>query len=290
MSTESLVLRAPAKINLFLQILGRREDGYHEIHSLVQAVNLFDRLTIKKSAAGISLNCTDPSIPNDDSNIVVKAARLVYQEFGWAGGVEIHLEKNIPHGAGLGGGSSDAAATIKGINRLFELGLDQSTMLQLGARLGSDVPLFFSSGSALIEGRGERVREIGLPLDYGVLLVIPGIKVSTAEAYAKVRFFLTKFSIKSLIDDEVSGVDLFAKLNRIGNDFQPLIYSTYPELSECDRLMQKGGARHVALTGSGSALFGLFDRPPGAELATFITGRFAGWQVLSLSPVRIPQE
>lgn len=288
-AVPSLSIQAPAKINLFLQILGKRADGFHELNSLVQAVSLYDTLTIRKAETNFVLTSDSPHAPADPTNLIWRAWELLRSECDIRTGLQIDLVKRIPSGAGLGGGSSDAAAALKGINQLLNLRIPLSRLAELGARLGSDVPFFLSSGSALITGRGERVEDIDLPLNYFVLLVAPDFAVATAAAYAQLRFYLTSFSTKSDINPAASGADLLTYCQQIGNDFQPLVLSWHPELADCLNLLQRAGAHCAAVTGSGSSIFGLFDQAPEMSVTTDITSRF-GWQVFCLSPVRLPRE
>lgn len=285
---RSVTVLAPAKINLFLQILGKRPDGYHEIHSLMQTIALYDTLTVSESPSGITLTCDDPSLPADSSNLVWKAADLVLKRANCKFGLSIDLQKRIPYGAGLGGGSSDAAAVIKAVNELHDLKLSSAQMMAWGAELGSDVPFFFSSGSALVGGRGEKIEPVDTFLGYFVLLIIPNFPISTKDAYQGLRLFLTNFSQRRDIDIKASGASFFKTLYRIGNDFQQPAVSNHPELESCMKVLHRGGAGYVALSGSGSAFFGLFERQPDLELMTAVSSQF-GWQVFCLSPVRFTQ-
>ncbi len=285
----SLTLQAPAKINLFLQILGKRPDGYHELHSLVQAVSLFDTLDFELTSDGFSLISDSSLAPPDSSNLIWRAWDLLRSEAQLSSGVCVRLTKRIPVGAGLGGGSSDAAAALKGLNRLLKLGIPNAELAKFGARLGSDVPFFFSSGSAIMRGRGEQISDFELPVDYFVVLVVPNFAISTVDAYAKLRFYLTRFSTKSDINLAASGADLFRTLNRVGNDFEHVVFPQHPELESCLKTLQRAGAQHAALSGSGSAIFALFDQAPDPELTAAITSRY-GWQVYGLLPVRLTRE
>jgi 4-diphosphocytidyl-2-C-methyl-D-erythritol kinase len=286
MGGDSITLAAPAKINLFLKILGKRADGYHDIYSLVQAISLYDTLTLTEIDHGIELTGDRGLVPLDSSNIVWMAVELLRQETGFASGVRIDLIKRIPVGAGLGGGSSDAAATLNGVNRLLNLKLAHLDLQHLGARLGSDVPFFFSSGSALISGRGEIVEDVNIAVDYQVLLVVPDFAVSTAEAYSQIRFFLTDFAARPTFTHATLSAELFVLLSKIGNDFEGPVTHSHRTVSSCMKIIREAGARLVVLSGSGSAFFGLFDRAPDPLLETMITGRF-GWQVYRLSPVKL---
>lgn len=287
--SSSVTVLAPAKINLFLQILGKREDGYHEIYSLIQAVDLYDSLTVTKSNSGISLVCDDPSLPSDSSNLAWKAAKLMQDKAKMETGVSMELTKRIPYGAGLGGGSSDAAAVMKGINQLFGLELPAGQLAVWGAELGSDVPFFFSEGAALVSGRGEIVEPVEVFQEYFVLLIKPNFDISTKVAYQTLRLYLTKFSAKGHISLKTSGKEFFKTIHKLGNDFQTVVAHDHPELESCMTLLRDSGAAYVALSGSGSAFYGLFEQPLDFEFMNMISSRF-GWQVFSLKPVRLAQK
>ena len=287
--SSSVTVLAPAKINLFLQILGKREDGYHEIYSLIQAVDLYDSLTVTKSNSGISLVCDDPSLPSDSSNLAWKAAKLMQDKAKMETGVSMELTKRIPYGAGLGGGSSDAAAVMKGINQLVGLELPAGQLAVWGAELGSDVPFFFSEGAALVSGRGEIVEPVEVFQEYFVLLIKPNFDISTKVAYQTLRLYLTKFSAKGHISLKTSGKEFFKTIHKLGNDFQTVVAHDHPELESCMTLLRDNGAAYVALSGSGSAFYGLFEQPLDFEFMNMISSRF-GWQVFSLKPVRLAQK
>jgi 4-diphosphocytidyl-2-C-methyl-D-erythritol kinase len=274
MSMTSLSIKAPAKINLFLKVLGKRPDGYHEIYSLVQAVSLYDTLVLSQlPKSGIDLVCESDSVPSDATNLVWQAAELVDREIGLPGGLRIELRKQIPVGAGLGGGSSDAAATLVGLNRLFGLDMPANRLTELAGRLGSDVPLFLGSGQSVISGRGEIVENVELPLDYKVLLIVPDFSVSTSWAYSRLRFPLTTISDKPTFSTEGTGRSFYKSLAAIGNDFVDVIVREHPDVSEGLELLRQADAEHVGLTGSGSAFFGLFDTELAVEMNTFFERR-----------------
>ncbi len=279
---------APAKINLFLQVLGQRPDGYHDIYSLMQSVDLYDTITVTATSSEISLNCDDPSLPAGSGNLAWKAARLILDRTNLNEGVVIELQKRIPSGAGLGGGSSDAAAVLKAVNHIFDLKVPPARLANWGLELGSDIPFFFSSGSALVSGRGDIVSPVDVFARYFVLLIIPNFAISTKDAYQGLRIYLTNFSSKADIDTKESGADYFKTLYRIGNDFQAMAVSVHPELQSCMAVLQRGGAGYVALSGSGSAFYGLFEQQPDRELITAVSSQF-GWQAYSLKPVRMTQ-
>lgn len=180
-------LYAPAKINLSLEIKGRREDGFHEIETLMAPISLSDRLTIElgKSSGGVQFSCDDSSLSNGADNLVVRAAELFRKAAKIEAGVEIALEKKIPHGAGLGGGSSDAATTLLGLNELFETRLDRTALMGLAVQIGSDVPFFILGSAAKCRGRGEIVEPAKLPMNFNLLLVKPEFGVPTPRAYQR---------------------------------------------------------------------------------------------------------
>jgi 4-diphosphocytidyl-2-C-methyl-D-erythritol kinase len=249
-------------------------------------VNLYDALTVSDTTRGTELISAATTVPLDSSNIIWKAVELLRQQTGFTQGIRINLTKCIPVGAGLGGGSSDAAATLKGVAQFLGLNLSRQQLQQLSATLGSDVPFFFSTGSAIISGRGEVVEEVKIASDYAVLLVVPDFAVSTAEAYTQIRIYLTNFSTKPTFNWEKTNAELLALLDQIGNDFEGLVTEGHPAVYACMQFLREAGARVVALSGSGSAFFGLFDRAPDPSLATMISRRF-GWQVFSLCPVKL---
>lgn len=284
--SHSVTVLAPAKINLFLQVLGKRPDGYHEVFSLMQAVGLYDRISLTLTSSGFSLSCDDPNLPTDSSNLAWRAVELMMRKTNREFCLDMDIRKCIPYGAGLGGGSSDAAAAMKGVRKLYDLEVSNSELADWSSELGSDIPFFFSSGAALASGRGEIIQDFPISAEFHVLLVVPDFQVSTREAYSRLKFPLTNFFPKTDIDTRVSGTEFFKFLNQVGNDFQSVVTATHPDLESCLRVLQRGGAKHAALTGSGSAVFGLFETQPNPELTDAIARGFR-WRVYSLSPVRL---
>ena len=216
-------LRALAKINLGLDILGKREDGYHEVRMIMQTIQMYDVLEIKKKKApGISLSVNYPYIPCDERNLVYKAAKLLMDEFQVKGGVTIRLEKFIPVSAGMAGGSSDAAATLVGINRLFKLGLSERELMDRAVKIGADVPYCIMRGTALAEGIGEKLTGITQVPECFVLIGKPGINVSTKAAYESLNLsgIQTHPDIDGMIRDIQNG-DLQGMTAKMGNVFEP---------------------------------------------------------------------
>jgi 4-diphosphocytidyl-2-C-methyl-D-erythritol kinase len=183
METISTQVRAPAKVNLSLRVVGRRADGFHEVETFISPISLYDELEVEKRAEHIAIDCDDPSIPCDDQNLVVRAAAVFFSETGIRGGVFVRLKKNIPHGAGLGGGSSDAASALIALNALFETNLPRADLAKLAESIGSDVPFFLFESAACCRGRGELVRPEKLKESFSLLLIKPKFGVSTQFAY-----------------------------------------------------------------------------------------------------------
>ena len=254
-------LRALAKINLGLDILGKREDGYHEVRMIMQTIQMYDVLEIKKKKApGISLSVNYPYIPCDKRNLVYKAAKLLMDEFQVKGGVTIRLEKFIPVSAGMAGGSSDAAATLVGINCLFKLGLSERELMDRAVKIGADVPYCIMRGTALAEGIGEKLTGITQVPECFVLIGKPGINVSTRAAYESLNLsgIQTHPDIDGMIQDIQNG-DLQGMTAKMGNVFEPGIIGQYPVIQEIKDLMESHGALKAMMSGSGPTVFGIFD-------------------------------
>lgn len=254
-------LRALAKINLGLDILRKREDGYHEVRMIMQTIQMYDVLDMRKvKKPGISLSVNYPYIPNDERNLVYKAAKLLMDEFQVKEGVEIRLEKFIPVAAGMAGGSSDAAAALVGINRLFKLGLSERDLMDRAVNIGADVPYCVMRGTALAEGIGEKLTRIAQVPDCFVLIGKPGINVSTKAAYENLRLdqIQTHPDIDGMIRDIEQG-DLQAMTEKMENVFEPGIIGKYPVIGEIKALMEEHGALKAMMSGSGPTVFGIFD-------------------------------
>lgn len=254
-------LRALAKINLGLDILGKREDGYHEVRMIMQTIQMYDVLEMKKKKIpGISLAVNYPFIPSDERNLVYKAAKLLMDEFQVKEGVEIRLEKFIPVAAGMAGGSSDAAAALVGVNRLFKLGLSEKDLMERAVNIGADVPYCVMRGTALAEGIGEKLTRIAQVPDCFVLIGKPGINVSTKAAYESLQLdqIQTHPDIDGMIRDIESG-DLRAMTEKMENVFEPGIIGRYPVIGEIKALMEEHGALRAMMSGSGPTVFGIFD-------------------------------
>lgn len=262
-STE-ITVRAPAKVNLVLRVLDRRADGFHNLWSLMQTVGLEDAIAIRlnRDRAGISLQCDDPSLCTDQTNLVYRAAEAVLRRCGFKIGVEIALTKRIPMGAGLGGGSSDAAATIAGLNRLLDLRWSATDMAQTGQALGSDVPFFFFAPSAVVTGRGEQVHPVRIMGSRWVVLINPGFSVETKWAYQELSSSRTQ--VRPLSDTHAAlGMECQLSWEQVlraaENDFEAPVFRAHPSLQEIKRTLMAQGAETALLSGSGATVFGVFQ-------------------------------
>lgn len=258
---EKIKKKAHAKINLALKITGRREDGYHELDMIFLELELSDDIEIKKIPEGIRLTCSDASLPTDERNLAYRAARLMMQEYDIGSGVDITIEKRIPAQAGLGGGSSNAACVLKCMNELFELNRSDEELEKLAVRLGADVPFFIKGGLARAKGIGEELEDLGAFPKWPILIVKPEISVSTPWAY---RAFDEMKKTDAPVDPEAALTVLrsgsIGKLAEIlGNDLEAPVIREFPVIGEIKKKMTDHGAAAAMMTGSGSAVFGLFD-------------------------------
>ncbi|MFH1374882.1 MAG: 4-(cytidine 5'-diphospho)-2-C-methyl-D-erythritol kinase [bacterium] len=259
-TASSVTVDTPAKVNLFLQILQRRPDGYHDINSLFQAVTLFDTLNFSVTASdGVTIRL-QPGIelPVDASNLITKAYHLIRERFRLSRGLQVVLRKMIPVSAGLGGGSADAAAVILACNQLFDLGLSCREMARLGLNIGSDIPFFFAGGQALVSGRGEVIRESTYPTDYQMLLVTPALAIATTDSYSALKRDLTTSKLPFSLACCRTVDDLVASLRLAGNDFEEVQFRSYPVLGEIRDELLRCGALLTRMSGSGPTMFGIF--------------------------------
>jgi 4-diphosphocytidyl-2-C-methyl-D-erythritol kinase len=266
-----LTLKAPAKINLALEVTGKRPDGYHEIKTIIQAINLYDELLFEPAAA-IQFKCSVPGLPED--NLVMRAARMLKETFNCSSGVKITLHKGIPVSGGLGGGSSDAGATLKGLNEFWKLGLCESDLTGLAARLGSDVPFFIHGGTALAEGRGELISLLPELLSGWIVLMLPavtGIENKTRAMYS--RLTAADFT------DGKRTLELAARIREGRGIATSLVYNAFdrpaedllPGVKEGLAAFRAAGAENVHVAGSGPSIFALAkDREEAEEKMGFL--------------------
>ncbi len=251
---------APAKINLMLWVGPRREDGYHPVESIVALISLVDRLTVQPGAKGCELTCSQAGLACDQSNLVIRAAQMLAERVNRPANLRMHLEKSIPVGAGLGGGSSDAAACLLALNDLWQTGYDNQGLAEIAAQLGSDVPLFLNGPISTVRGRGEVVEPVGFEWPFWAVVVVPEEQIATAEVYHKFDELLTKAADVDRIDSqhlglykpETAGPVMFNMLT--GSAFAVL-----PRLAQLAEELLAAGAKAVQISGSGSALVCLFN-------------------------------
>lgn len=279
----SLRLRAFAKINLGLEIVGKRPDGYHEIRTVFQTVDLHDRLEValSKVGTGITLECDDAAIPAGQGNLVYRACEVWKRATKSRGEIRVKLAKRIPAGSGLGGASSDAAATLLALERLTGEPMEAAERTKIAAQLGSDVPFFLIGGRALASGRGEEILPLDdLPRRY-CLIVFPGFSISTAWAYGEAGRHLARRLTKRR---EVSKIHLLGarplfprqEWGPAENDFERVVFARWPELARLKRQLIRAGAETASLTGSGSAVYALFQSAQKMARASEVIPR--GWQ------------
>ena len=286
---ESLSITAPAKVNLFLDVLGRRSDGYHDLRSLVVPVSLVDELRLEKTDGVIEAVCDGAELPEGHAglvpgsadNLAARAAQRLREVTGYRGGVRIHIRKRIPVGCGMGGGSADAAAALVGVNTLWGTGLDRAALMTLGAELGSDIPALVRGGAVCMEGRGERVSPIDCRWPAGtewwLLLVNPGFSVPTADVYRRFRTGLTspdETFTNARFALERGAVTLAAA--SLHNALERVVFVKYPLLRVVAERLKAAGALGVLLSGSGASIFALAADRRHAEQMEYRIGCDAG--------------
>lgn len=266
---DELSLKALAKINLGLDVIRRREDGYHEVSMVMQTIHLFDRLRIKKTKdAGIEIRTNLSYLPVNENNLVYKAGRLLMDEFGLTEGVSVELNKKIPVAAGMAGGSTDAAAMLFGMNQLFALGLTKEELMERGVKIGADVPYCIMRGTALAEGIGEKLTALAPMVKCPVLIAKPNISVSTKFVYQNLKLDeeLVHPDIRKLIAD-IEKKDLHAIAADMGNVLESVTIPNYPVIAQIKEKMLENGAINSMMSGSGPTVFGLFEDEKTAKKA-----------------------
>jgi len=256
---KELRLNAYGKVNLSLDVLARRPDGYHEVETVLHTVELHDTVVLRDAEGGIRVVCDHRRVPTDEQNLVFRTAQLLREVSGTDRGVEIEVRKRIPPASGLGGGSSDAAVTLLGLAQMWKLRLDHAQLLELAAQVGSDVPFFLVGGAALATGRGERLRYLPtLPATW-VVLACPDAEVSTAWAYANLDLArVPRRPNTQRLVEALRAEDVAAVARELCNVFEPLVSERYPQVQELKRRLLEAGALGASMTGTGPAVFGLF--------------------------------
>ncbi len=265
---ESIELAAYAKINLGLDVVRRLENGYHEVKMVMQTIGLHDTLRLEKTKEGIALFVDSSEAPADENNLAYKAARLLKEHCGVAEGISIHLQKRIPVAAGMAGGSTDAAAVLKGMNRLFSLGLSEEELCGIGVRLGADVPYCIMGGTALAEGIGEKLTVLPDAPDSVVLVAKPPVSVSTKYVYETLR--LSEIEKHPDIDGMVRAVregSLAGIVSRMENVLESVTEKEYSVITGIKHFMEENGAKKALMSGSGPTVFGIYEDRADAEKA-----------------------
>ena len=257
---NTIKLKAPGKINWTLNVTGRRPDGYHEVEMLMQSISLWDELILTECREGIEVAGNARIMPLDESNLAAKAARLIMDRFGVKGGVRIEINKNIPVSAGLAGGSADAAAVLAGLNALWQLGLSDEELAGLGAALGADIPFCIFGGTALARGIGDRLTSLPALEDIPLVLVKPSIGVSTASVYQALKLDEINFRPDwEMVYQLLAAGEFYLLSSYMGNVLEQVTAKLYPQINEIKEALDNAGAAVSMMTGSGSAVFGVFE-------------------------------
>lgn len=261
-----MLVKAPAKINLCLKVLRPRPDGYHDIYSIMQKVSLYDSIHLRVRGKKIVVETDNHAVPSGRENLAYKAAELFLSFTGIKSGIEIFINKKIPSGAGLGGGSSDAGAVLKALNFIFGTGMNTEELIGLAQQIGSDVPFFvYPSTSAIVEGRGELLRPVSIPEKW-YLLVNPGVHIATGWAYNELD------KVKNILTKQHNRVRIL-KLNKrsffkgLSNDLEKVSMEKYPVLNDIKSHLKRAGAITSVMSGSGSTIAGIFDSENDAKIA-----------------------
>lgn len=288
LSQSPLTIRAFAKINWSLRVLGKRDDGYHGIDTILQTVSLHDTITFEEVADdGIGLWCDERSVPADKINLVWRAAAALRERYSIRRGIKIRLEKRVPAEAGLGGGSSDAAATLIALSFLWKIEVSAEDLVRIAEGLGSDVPFFLYGGTARATGRGNVVEPLEDSPPKHLLVIKPKASISTAKAYSTLnRAALTSSDSKPiLLRSQASNSSVSIDLNALHNDFEPTVFQLEPEIERAKVALLKSGARTAMLSGSGSAVFGIFENQDAQERAIQAIELETGWRAFPCKTV-----
>lgn len=266
---DTIRLKARAKINLGLDVVRRREDGYHEVRMVMQMLKLYDQIDIEKTETpGIRLTCNLSFLPTDERNIAYKAAKVMMEQFDIKQGVCIRIEKHIPVAAGMAGGSTDCAAVLYGMNKLFDLQLSQKKLREIGVKLGADVPYCLMRRTTLSEGIGEILTPVAPLPDCPILIAKPSISVSTRYVYEHLK--LNEETLHPDVDGIVSALkakDLYGVTDRLGNVLETVTIPEHPVIADIKQQMMQSGAVNALMSGSGPTVFGIFDDEDKAKKA-----------------------
>jgi 4-diphosphocytidyl-2-C-methyl-D-erythritol kinase len=281
-----LTLPSFAKINWTLRVLGKRRDGFHELFTIFQTVSLHDTLRLQ-AGSGLSLTCDEASVPGDETNLVMQAAKILQQKFGVARGGRMHLEKRIPSPGGLGGGSSNAAAALIGLRRLWELKISDDALSDIAAELGSDVPFFLRGGTALGTGRGEIIEEVEDVRADKILIVAPCVRIGTREVFEALNTpALTspeREHILTVCRNEAGSFDPLH--STLKNDLEDSVFAAYPEIKRVKDTLLELGAANAAMSGSGGSVFAVFENKETRQAAEKALASEATWRKFAVSTI-----
>ena len=256
---DNITIQAPAKINLYLDVFGKRPDGYHDLKMIMQAISLYDEINISKIESGIQVDCNYQYVPTGEKNIAYKAASLMLEKFNIKLGVNIRIKKQIPVAAGLAGGSSDAGAVMKGITELFKLDIDVLSLAALGREIGADVPFCIMGGTAIAEGVGEKLTTLKPFSKVPIVLVKPNFGVSTAYVFKKYIQFNTERPDPKALIEALAEKDAYKAGKKLYNALEMVTAEEYPVIREIKSSLNSYGAVGSLMSGSGPSVFGVFD-------------------------------
>lgn len=247
-----------AKINLSLDVVKKRDDGYHEIKSIMQQINLMDQVTISENKSGVIITCDNNDVPTNETNLVYRAWEELAKLANTKIGIRVHIKKRIPVAAGLAGGSTNCASTLKALNKIWDLGLSEKDLMEIGIKIGADVPYCIMGGTALAEGIGEKLTSLRAFKDKAILIGNPGFQISTAYAYSKLNLSKEVNRINKIIE-YVESNDIRSLANNMYNVMEDNIIKEHPKIQEIKEIMIKNGALGSLMSGSGASVFGLYD-------------------------------
>ena len=289
---DTIQMKALAKVNLGLDVIRRREDGYHEVKMIMQTLQLYDRVTLeKRDACGITLETNLPFLPVNDQNIAYRAAKMLMDEFQIESGLHIKIDKHIPVAAGMAGGSTDGAAVLYGVNKMFQLGLTKRQLMERGVRLGADVPYCIMRGTVLSEGIGEVLTPVAPMPECYILVAKPPISVSTKHVYQNLK--LDQIDKHPDIDgmiDALKAQDLKGITDRMENVLETVTIPEHPEIEEIKKQMMEAGALNAMMSGSGPTVFGIFDdKEQGMKAKEYVREKGLARQIYLVSPFNVKQ-
>lgn len=290
---DTIQMKALAKVNLGLDVIRRREDGYHEVKMIMQTLQLYDRITLeKRDTCGITMETNLPFLPVNDQNIAYRAAKMMMDEFQIESGLHIKIDKHIPVAAGMAGGSTDGAAVLYGVNKMFHLGLTKCQLMERGVRLGADVPYCIMRGTVLSEGIGEVLTPVEPMPECYILVAKPPISVSTKHVYQNLK--LDQIEKHPDIDGMINALkaqDLKGVTDRMENVLETVTIPEHPEIEQIKKQMMEAGALNAMMSGSGPTVFGIFDdKEQGMKAKEYVREKGLARQIYLVSPFNVKHQ